>query len=529
MRIRRKQEASHLKCKSARVLNISFLLSILGVACFHGGLLYWHSMNVRGKRITHEHSDNRSKSIVMISNAVTHRDNISSSSSAVGRRSGGLDGLPRKAVEMVEISENMEVVKLGHWHGPSRPSWCRQHADNCRLYHYHAAFTTMLQAQRRRRGGNCSIKTIRIGALYYDWHRTERSIIQAQIDSLASCQVPCEWVGYQSFTGNKPDVVLSQGRAWEHRQQKIRDQTGEGRLLDLSINTTQIVVHVNLEPPEHPNAPFYLQKTDTTVLPTNHYVVDYMQGADLRLNYGYSLQRLADRSLNHFVPLPCNRSCVYELYLRWNRPQRFYLHRLNRIKKIRVEKRLNAAAIFLSNCQSNDRMKYLIQLSKLMQFDSYGSCFPERRPKFKVDGGKRYDDNAKNRVLQSGYKFLLAFESYVVQGYVTEKLWSSWPTGAVPIYFGAPDIRGYLPADSSQYPKQAILANELSPEELASWVQYLDSNDTAYLEFLSWRSVGDRVIREEFVDMIETEGLFSMGQYSIPCRLCQLWAQKCKT
>ena len=161
-----------------------------------------------------------------------------------------------------------------------------------------------------------------------------------------------------------------------------------------------------------------------------------------------------------------------------------------------MQRKLNAVAIFLSNCADNDRMRYLKKLSKLLPFDSYGACFPELRPKFGRYGGELYDDIAKNRVLQSDYKFVLAFESYVVPGYVTEKLWSSWPTGAVPIYFGAPDVRAYLPADSLRYPKQVLMANKLSPDELATWVKYLDSNETAYLEFVTWRSLGDQVIRE---------------------------------
>ncbi len=35
------------------------------------------------------------------------------------------------------------------------------------------------------------------------------------------------------------------------------------------------------------------------------------------------------------------------------------------------------------------------------------------------------------------------------------------------------------------------------------------------------------MIREDFVKMIDAEGLFSTGHNSIQCRLCNLWAQTC--
>jgi hypothetical protein len=44
-----------------------------------------------------------------------------------------------------------------------------------------------------------------------------------------------------------------------------------------------------------------------------------------------------------------------------------------------------------------------------------------------------------------------------------------------------------------------LVANKLSPDELATWVKYLDSNETAYLEFVTWRSLGDQVIRGGFL------------------------------
>lgn len=46
------------------------------------------------------------------------------------------------------------------------------------------------------------------------------------------------------------------------------------------------------------------------------------------------------------------------------------------------------------------------------------------------------------------YKFTLCFENSVFPGYVTEKIFDAIFAGSVPIYYGAPDIKKYIPADA---------------------------------------------------------------------------------
>jgi hypothetical protein len=48
----------------------------------------------------------------------------------------------------------------------------------------------------------------------------------------------------------------------------------------------------------------------------------------------------------------------------------------------------------------------------------------------------------------SGFKFALSFENCVFPGYVTEKIFDCFLAGCIPIYFGAPDIADFVPADT---------------------------------------------------------------------------------
>lgn len=50
--------------------------------------------------------------------------------------------------------------------------------------------------------------------------------------------------------------------------------------------------------------------------------------------------------------------------------------------------------------------------------------------------------------LYGHYKFVIAFENSCVEDYVTEKFFDPLLVGAVPIYFGAPNIDELVPRDN---------------------------------------------------------------------------------
>lgn len=107
----------------------------------------------------------------------------------------------------------------------------------------------------------------------------------------------------------------------------------------------------------------------------------------------------------------------------------------------------------------------------------------------------------------SHYKFVLAIENTYTDSYVTEKLFYALDSGAVPIYFGAPNVMDFVP------PHSIIDGTKFkSMEELATYVKALADDPIAYAEYHAWRRCG------------------VMGNYgntratsldTLPCRLCE--------
>ncbi|KAI6691246.1 hypothetical protein NL676_028074 [Syzygium grande] len=112
----------------------------------------------------------------------------------------------------------------------------------------------------------------------------------------------------------------------------------------------------------------------------------------------------------------------------------------------------------------------------------------------------------------SHYKFVLAIENTWTESYVTEKLFYALDSGAVPIYFGAPNVMDFVP------PHSIIDGNKFSSmEELATFVKSLANDPVAYAEYHAWRRCG------------------VLGNYgstratsldTLPCRLCECISKK---
>ncbi|KAJ1429614.1 hypothetical protein B484DRAFT_301392, partial [Ochromonadaceae sp. CCMP2298] len=73
------------------------------------------------------------------------------------------------------------------------------------------------------------------------------------------------------------------------------------------------------------------------------------------------------------------------------------------------------------------------------------------------------------------YRFVLAFENTAVAGYATEKLTNAFLAGAVPVYWGAPDVSLYF------NPLAMINCADFgSPQACAEWVVQVHGNETLY-------------------------------------------------
>lgn len=155
----------------------------------------------------------------------------------------------------------------------------------------------------------------------------------------------------------------------------------------------------------------------------------------------------------------------------------------------------NAPLVYIASNPVPRRDTFVSELMKHIKVDSLGSClnncsisgFGDRRGAWFTDVG---------RVL-GRYKFYLAFENTLCEDYVTERVLMALSFGCVPVYQGAPNIEDFLPGEQC-----LIKVDDFSsPAHLAEYLNYLDQNDAAYDEYLSWRSSGLSLSFQQILDI----------------------------
>jgi hypothetical protein len=94
--------------------------------------------------------------------------------------------------------------------------------------------------------------------------------------------------------------------------------------------------------------------------------------------------------------------------------------------------------------------------------------------------------------ISSRYRFVMAFENARDVDYVTEKFFEPLMYGAVPVYFGAPNIEDFAPGDHCYIDASQFA----SAKELADFLTSMTDDD--YMRYHEWRT---RPLRESFVAM----------------------------
>lgn len=132
-------------------------------------------------------------------------------------------------------------------------------------------------------------------------------------------------------------------------------------------------------------------------------------------------------------------------------------------------------AWMVSNCRGEERNQYVMKLRKHIQVDIYGYCgflkcpYPRR--------------SLSCRLMLKRYKFYLAFENGNCDEYITEKYWeNAIANDVIPIVMGGGnDLKSLIPNSYIN------VRDFKSPQELASYLIYLDKNDFAYLQYFKWK------------------------------------------
>ncbi|CAM9200855.1 unnamed protein product, partial [Phaeothamnion confervicola] len=177
------------------------------------------------------------------------------------------------------------------------------------------------------------------------------------------------------------------------------------------------------------------------------------------------------------------------------------------------EEKVGLAASFVTRCTDAGAMRaaLLAELTRLMPLDNYGPCNQNREePQLvpEVNIWSRYENKI---AILSNYKFGIAFENNnSTRDYVTEKVYQCLRAGAVPIYWGAPNVEDFVPAGS------IIKASDFAgPAELAGAILEIAEDQERYEKYFQWRK--NRTAAELWQRDIFSKSAYT---YHAMCRLC---------
>ncbi|KAL0893300.1 hypothetical protein ABMA27_014892 [Loxostege sticticalis] len=174
-----------------------------------------------------------------------------------------------------------------------------------------------------------------------------------------------------------------------------------------------------------------------------------------------------------------------------------------------------------TDCEtSTERDAYVKELMKYIQVDSYGACLKNKELPEKFTGDYLNNLNENDFLnFVARYKFVIAIENGVCEDYVTEKFWRPIKVGSVPIYFGSPSIRDWLPNN-----KSAILLDDFTtPEILSKHLKKLLANDSLYEKYLEHKTkqiiTNQKLVKELVERPYQTDGMDTVERFE--CFICE--------
>ena len=165
-------------------------------------------------------------------------------------------------------------------------------------------------------------------------------------------------------------------------------------------------------------------------------------------------------------------------------------------------------AMFTSNCEAEWRLEYFEKLTKAIHIDSYGRCL-HNMDEPPAAGSNKFANVVK---ISSKYRIVVTFENLIQDDYITEKIFRIFGSGAIPVYWGPPQVYSWVPGNHS-----FIDASKYSPEDLAKYLKRVDEDDDLFKYHTSNFDVN------KTKKMIERLCLKSVVYV---CRICQIAQEK---
>ncbi|GFQ76951.1 alpha-(1,3)-fucosyltransferase 11 [Trichonephila clavata] len=212
--------------------------------------------------------------------------------------------------------------------------------------------------------------------------------------------------------------------------------------------------------------------------PMNNYIFSHTPGIKL-FNYTATFSRESDFPLTtQFIP-----SLEY-----FTERKPVPIEEKNKYRK----KGLAPVLYLQSHCNvASDRDRYVKQLMKYMDVDSYGKCLHNKDLPPQLLSTETYDKEELFSFI-SKYKFHIAYENALCDDYITEKLYRALYVGSIPIYKGSDTVKDWLPSNES-----VIMIDDFSdPYDLANFIEELDQSDRLYNQYLEYK---EQKVENEFL------------------------------
>jgi len=184
------------------------------------------------------------------------------------------------------------------------------------------------------------------------------------------------------------------------------------------------------------------------------------------------------RSMFNWTATYRSDSTIVAPYERWqyHHPSTYSMP----LQKNYAANKTKQVAWFVSNCGArNGRLQYAQELAKYIGVDIYGACGSLRCPR----------TSRCFSMLDTDYKFYLAFENSNCKDYITEKFFvNGLGHDVLPIVMGARPEDYARSAPHHSY----IHVDEFSgPKALAEYLLKLDKDDEAYNQYFKWKGTGE--------------------------------------
>lgn len=154
-------------------------------------------------------------------------------------------------------------------------------------------------------------------------------------------------------------------------------------------------------------------------------------------------------------------------------------------------KKRSSVVWFVSHCETNSRREsYVREMQKYIDIDIYGKCEDYFSNTYTDPCGSKKNIKCFNKLMNE-YKFYLAFENSLCHDYISEKFWKIYDSDKIFQINIVPVVRGASKQDYSRVIQKDMLYintdDYKSPRELASYLNYLNTNESAYFEYFNWK------------------------------------------